>query len=174
MRYSFIQARSKNILKTDTKLWLVFTCVMMGGLLGGDYYLSLKAHELQTQETERKANMADLKSINKDLEKNLDELKFDVDKINDITTKNTLLKETVENIFDIVPDQIVLSRVELTTNTLVIQGFTPTKDVYEYMLYPPLKSIFKTTKTSFTPTAGGYIFVCVNRKDPVEEKDKHE
>jgi hypothetical protein len=46
---------------------------------------------------------------------------------------------------------------------LILYGETPTKDIYEFMLQAPLRSIFHHTYTSFYPTQNGwYNFVSTN------------
>lgn len=80
-----------------------------------------------------------------------------------ITTDNTVMKESIRNLFDLVPDGITLSRADLDAKSLVLYGTTPNKETYQYMLEAPLRSIFHQTYTSFYPIENGwYRFVSTN------------
>jgi hypothetical protein len=76
------------------------------------------------------------------------------------------MKESIRNLFDLVPDDITLDRAELDSESLILYGMTPNKDTYEYMLHAPLRSIFHRTYTSFYPVENGwYRFVSSNYLD---------
>jgi len=83
-----------------------------------------------------------------------------------ITTDNMVMKESIHNLFDLVPDDIILDRAELESSSLILYGTTPNKDTYEYMLHAPLRSIFHRTYTSYYPIENGwYRFVSSNYLD---------
>ena len=82
----------------------------------------------------------------------------------EIFSNNTLLKESMKNLFDLVPDQITLKKVEMDRNSLVLYGVTPTQDAFNFLLAAPLKSIFHTSQTTFYLTPQGwYNFVSTNK-----------
>jgi hypothetical protein len=82
----------------------------------------------------------------------------------EIYANNIILKDSIKNLFDLVPDQITLNKVIMEKNSLVIYGITPTKDTYNFLLSAPLKSIFHTSQTIFYLTdKGWYNFVSTNK-----------
>jgi hypothetical protein len=87
-------------------------------------------------------------------------------------TDNTVMKESIRNLFDLVPDTITLSRAELDEKSLVLYGMTPNKETYEYILHAPLRSIFNRTYSSFYPIENGwYRFVSTNYLDDDNETE---
>ena len=82
----------------------------------------------------------------------------------EIFSNNTLLKESMKNLFDLVPDQITLKKVQMEKNSLILYGVTPTQDTFNFLLAAPLKSIFHTSNTTFYLTKEGwYNFVSINK-----------
>ena len=82
----------------------------------------------------------------------------------EIFSNNTLLKDSMNNLFDLVPDQITLKKVEMERNSLILYGVSPTQDAFNFLLAAPLKSIFHTSQTSFYLTKEGwYNFVSTNK-----------
>lgn len=80
-----------------------------------------------------------------------------------VFTQNMVLKDSINNLFDLVPERITLSRAELLENGLILYGITPSKDVYNFMLQAPLRSIFQKTYSSFYPQKNGWLrFVSTN------------
>ena len=70
----------------------------------------------------------------------------------------------MKNLFDLVPDQITLKKVEMDRNSLVLYGVTPTQDAFNFLLAAPLKSIFHTSQTTFyLSPQGWYNFVSTNK-----------
>lgn len=86
-----------------------------------------------------------------------------------IFTKNSVLKDSIANMFDLVPQRITLSEAKLLENGLILYGITPNKDVYNFMLQAPLRSIFHRTYSSFYPAENGWLrFVSTNFVDDEE------
>jgi hypothetical protein len=91
-----------------------------------------------------------------------------------VFTKNMVLKDSISNLFDLVPERITLSRAELLKNGLILYGVTPNRDVYNFMLQAPLRSIFQKSYTSFYSSENGWLhFVSTNyiNEDDAEELD---
>jgi hypothetical protein len=104
-----------------------------------------------------------------DLSKMKDDIVF-IEKENvlalSVQTKNLVLKDSITNLFDLVPQRITLSQAKLQKNALVLYGITPNKDVYNFMLQAPLRSIFHRTYSSFYPAGNGWLsFVSTNYTD---------
>ena len=94
-----------------------------------------------------------------------------------VYTKNTVLKDSIANMFDLVPSEITLSEASLLENGLILKGITPNKDVYNFMLQAPLRSIFHRTYSSFYPMGNGWLrFVSTNYidKEELEEEEGDE
>ena len=77
------------------------------------------------------------------------------------------------NLFDLVPNRITLSEAKIMENALILYGITPNKDVYNFMLQAPLRSIFHRTYSSFYPAENGWLrFVSTNYIDKEELIDE--
>lgn len=163
MKLSFIKPRKKGILKRDTRYWLYFITVSstaMFGLYGAMEY------EIAKIKADTKKATEDRKFFSAEavrLKNNYDVLVVELSKATDIKNSNTILKEDINNIFSIVPDQIKLTKMEIADGYLVLYGFTPSKEIYNLHLNPALKSIFTTSETSFIPVAGGLKFMSSNK-----------
>jgi len=88
-----------------------------------------------------------------------------------VYTQNMVLKDSIANLFDLIPERITLSQATLLKNGLILHGVTPTKDVYNFMLQAPLRSIFQRTYSSFYPAENGWLyFVSKNYMDEESEE----
>lgn len=88
-----------------------------------------------------------------------------------VFTKNTVLRDSISNMFDLVPQRITLSEAKLLDDGLVMYGITPNKDVYNFMLEAPLRSIFNRTYSSFYPAENGWLrFMSTNYIDKDEQE----
>ncbi|MGD9971114.1 MAG: hypothetical protein AB7S65_11745 [Sulfuricurvum sp.] len=169
MVHSFIAPRPKKLLSPEIRLILFFFVVTIAMLVGTyaflwykTYYFSSEHHSVAAKEIALKRSIAEMRIKIKEIDAEA--------KIADqITTDNTVMKESIRNLFDLVPDDVTLSRAELESKSLILYGLTPTKEVYEYMLHAPLRSIFHRTYTSFYPAGNGwYRFVSSNYLDDDE------
>ncbi len=163
--YSYINPRKKAIISRATKMWLIFFIVMATLVLGYGIYLRLKASSLESKlEEQKKASQTLLSSLNgfKDEYKTL-QMKLILAK--EINGSNQLLKKSVKNLFNLVPDQIVLDKVTMKKDSLEIVGQTTTKDAYRLLLEPPLKSIFSSSEVNFEfdGRIGRYRFTSINK-----------
>ena len=62
----------------------------------------------------------------------------------------------IKNLLDLIPDPITLTSISFDKNKLIIYGITPTKDIYNMLMLPPLESIFTKTKTYFYQMNNGW------------------
>lgn len=171
MTRSFITPRPKKLFADDTKLWLIFVVVSIAVIVGVDRYFVYQNGHIIDSKHSYETKIKEAKYHQEHLHEEQTKLKTQIKKIDDTQANNVLLEDTVRNLFDLVPDPIVLAKVQMDDQTLVLEGITPTKEVYNYLLYPPLKSIFQTTKTSFQAQRGGYGFVSFNRKETPTHQD---
>jgi len=172
MKYSYIRPRKKTPLGPDLQLIFTFfsvTVIMLlltyVFLLYKDYSFSKDKAELIQNRHSIEANIDDMKNKITFIEKQ----KAICEKI---YTQNMVLKDSISNLFDLVPQRITLSRAELLKNGLVLYGITPNKDVYNFMLQAPLRSIFQKTYTSFYPAQNGWLqFVSTNYTNKNENEE---
>ena len=164
MRLSFIAPRPKPFLSLFSKMWVIFIALMSFFMLVFNFYIMYEIHSF-------KQGAIDLTKERERLEIRIDE---DDDLIaailrqkalsEEIFSNNTLLKESMKNLFDLVPDQITLKKVQMEKNSLILYGVTPTQDTFNFLLAAPLKSIFHTSNTTFYLTKEGwYNFVSINK-----------
>jgi len=163
MRYSFLRPHPKPYIDADSRLLAIFLMITAGLIIAFSTFLWVRATRMQEaidrMRTQEKAMQREMKSKKAQIIR-IERL---IEKYNAVETDNTLLKESIRNLFDLVPDQITLTRAILDRNGLVLYGVTPSKDVYNYLLAAPLKSVFKKSVTTFYPLKNGwYRFVSIN------------
>ena len=91
-------------------------------------------------------------------------LKTRNDAANEIFVANSILKQSMKNLFDLVPLSITLKEISMDKSSLVLKGMTPSKDTYNMLLAAPLKSIFNTSNTSFYQLPNGWLnFISTNK-----------
>ncbi len=171
MRYSYIKPRRKTIFTKDVQLLLTFfsvTLIMLFStysfLVFRDYRFTQDMADINEQKSELRANILKMSNEIATIEKQalLSEKVF---------TKNSVLKESISNLFDLVPSRITLSEAQIMHNGLVLYGITPNKDIYNFMLQAPLRSIFHRTYSSFYPDKNGWLrFVSTNYIDEDSEE----
>ena len=174
MRYSLTHARPKRLLQGDTKLWWLFTAsvVVLFLLLKVAFALNNMASSGNMATFLEQAKAYDEKR--EAVEKEITFVKTQEELGKMVKSRNRVLNDSIANLFDLVPEQIFLSGATITSHSLELRGYTPSKEIYEFLLGPPLKSIFTTTETYFYPLEnGGYRFVSVNssKEEIVYEKD---
>lgn len=166
MRYSFIAPQEKKIFEDNTKVWIGLFILSIMMLIFFNIFLSYKQSSMmllkEENEVEEKAVIA---KITQDREM-LATLNSDNSFGKKILTDNEVLKESLQNLFELIPDQITVNEIHMESDTLMIKGITPSKDIYEFLLAVPLKSIFTSSKATFYRLPNGwYNFVSVNRVD---------
>lgn len=166
MKHSFITPRPKRLMSGEFRLVLFFFSVTILMLVGTYFFLGYKTYAFAGERHSIVQKEGELKQSIEAMETRIKEIESEVKIAERITTDNTVMKESIRNLFDLVPDGITLSRAELESNALILYGITPNKDTYEYMLHAPLRSIFHRTYTSFYPIENGwYRFVSTNYLD---------
>ncbi len=169
MKYSYIKPRRKTVFTKDIQLLLTFFGVTLFMLFSTYAFLTFRDHrfeqemiDVNNQKTELRAGILKMSNEIATIEKQtlLAEKVF---------TKNSVLKDSISNLFDLVPSRITLSEARIMENGLILYGITPNKDVYNFMLQAPLRSIFHRTYSSFYPEKNGWLrFVSTNYIDEGE------
>jgi hypothetical protein len=166
MKYSFIAPRSKRIINGDMRLALFFFVVNIVMMSSAYFFLEYKTVIFKEKHASFAMNMKQVESSSRTLEEKITLVEAEIKKYEQISTDNTVMAESIHNIFDLIPDSITLMRAELEEKSLILYGITPNKDTYNFMLEAPLKSIFHRTYTSFYPIENGwYRFVSTNYLD---------
>jgi hypothetical protein len=164
MRLSFIAPRKKHLFSIFTKVWMVFIISIVVLLNIFNLFIVYK-------NSDYKQTAIKIKNERIELERNIENIDEKIGFIlrqkavaEEIYANNIILKDSMKNLFDLVPDQITLNKVIMKKDSLVIYGVTPTKDTYNFLLSAPLKSIFHTSQTIFYLTdKGWYNFVSTNK-----------
>jgi len=163
MKLSFIKARQKRIIQNDTKVWGAILVTIITVLLSANIYVSIEASNTSRKKIEIDAQKTKLEADTKLLNSNIDTLKSNLVIINSIYKRNDITRDSIKNVLEVIPEDIFISRMENSTNSLKIYGYTPTKEIYYYLMSPPLVSIFDKSGVVFTPRAGGgFSFISMN------------
>lgn len=171
MKHSFITPRPKKIISGELRLVLFFFIVTIVMLVGTYLFLQYKIYDFSNERIEIGQKEKELNRSIIQMEKEIKTIDKEAKIAEQITTDNMVLKESIRNLFDLVPDDITLDRAELAASSLILYGVTPNKDTYEFMLHAPLRSIFHRTYTSFYPIENGwYRFVSTNYLDDETEE----
>jgi hypothetical protein len=166
LKYSLITPRPKKVISGELQLALFFFMVSIAMVVGTYVFLSYKTYEFKSQHANIGKRIENLNEKTRILEKNIENIEVAVRAHEDITTNNIVMKESIRNLFDLVPDKITLTRAELGAKSLVLSGITPSKETYEFLLQAPLRSIFHRTYTSYYPAQNGwYRFTSTNYLD---------
>ncbi len=170
MIYSYIKPQKKSIFTQEMQLLSTFFIITIAMLFLTYAFLLYKDYSYTKQKLEKQEEK-------KKIERSIETLKVKISKIEErqqfsekIYTKNSVLKDSIRNLFDLIPARITLSKAELLKNGLILYGITPNKDTYNFMLYAPLHAIFHRTYSSFYPAQNGWLhFVSTNYIDDEEE-----
>lgn len=166
MMYSFIKPRPKPLFVPNTKIWFSFMGMAVVILFVFYGFLAVKIDSMEEKRAfftdEREKIVTRITKIDEDMAFMQKQKAF----YEEVSASNTLLKDSVKNLFELIPDQVTLTSVEMEKDTLILKGITPSKEVYSFLLAVPLKSIFTTSEAEFYMlTNSWYNFVSVNKLD---------
>ncbi len=165
--YSYKEPRAKPLFDRATKMWLLFVLFSLFGVIGYGIYLYYKSSQFSQELESLKTTNNSLTSEVAKLEKELKILQMQDILVKEVDRSNKLLNNSIKNLFNLVPDQIVLTKVFMKKDTLRLEGLTSTKDAYRLLLEPPLKSIFEDSKVNFefNSVIGKYKFISINKAE---------
>ena len=169
MRYSYIKPREKTVFTKDIQLLFTFFGVTLFMLFSTYAFLLFKDYRFESE-------IKDIVKQKAELRTNISNMNLQIAAVEKqslfsekVFTKNSVLKESINNLFDLVPSRITLSEAKIMQDGLILYGITPNKDVYNFMLQAPLRSIFHRTYSSFYPAQNGWLrFVSTNYIDEEE------
>jgi Tfp pilus assembly protein PilN len=169
MLLNFSKVRSKHLLSPEFRLVTFFFSITLFMLIGTWGILKYKSYSYKSEFKETKTLIKDTQAQIIDLQNKIKFINKQNAESTQIHTSNKVLSQSVKNLFDLIPERIVLTSAKMTKNSLVLNGITPNKEIYEFMLQAPLRSIFHRTYSSFYPIGGGwYSFVSTNYLDEDE------
>ena len=172
MRYSYITPRKKSIFTQELQLVLSFFSITLIMLFLTYFFLLYKNYNFINEKNTLKNERIVLENSLEKIESSIAFIEEQKVLSESIFTKNIVLKDSITNLFDLVPTRITLSEAKLLKNGLILYGITPNKDVYNFMLQAPLRSIFHKTYSSFYPAKNGWLhFVSTNYIDNEELND---
>ena len=168
--YSFIEVKKKPLFAEDTKLWLLFISAVSALMVGFSLFIATQAYFYMNDTKKLKKELIKNKQQVEEFNKKIAFIEKEQNLYTNININNALLKDGVKNLLDLIPDPITLTNIKIEKNSLILYGITPTKDVYNILLLPTLKSIFTETKTNFYQMKNGwYRFESINHLK--EEKE---
>lgn len=98
------------------------------------------------------------------LNEELSFIELQLRRIQETQKENASLVNAVKNTFELFPEQITIRSISFTQETLIIEGITPTKELYTFLLDPSLKASFAESRVDFfILPSGWYNFYSVNR-----------
>lgn len=167
--YSFVEPEIKPIFSIFSKICISLIIFVSVILILGALFIDFRIYQLNKAIFDKKTQYNEISNNIDKIKINAKRLGLQRDLAMGIYSSNNILKKSLKNIFDLVPDTITLSLAKLEKNSLIIKGKTPSKDTYELLLEAPLRSVFTDTQTSFYQLPNGwYNFVSVSKIDQTE------
>ena len=174
MRYSYIKPRKKTLLTKEIQLLFTFFSVTLFMLFMTYAFLLFRDYRFETDKADIIQQKQDLSAGVLKMNEQITLIEKQSIHSEKIFTKNSVLKDSINNLFDLVPGRITLSEAHIMENGLILYGITPNKDVYNFMLQAPLRSIFHRSYSSFYPEKNGWLrFVSTNYIDEEESKSEY-
>jgi hypothetical protein len=169
MKYSYIKPRTKTIFTKELQLLFTFFSVTLFMLFITYSFLLFRDFRFEQDRADIVQQKQDVKLSLSKMNKQIALIEKQSMLSEKVFTKNSILKDSINNLFDLVPGRITLSQAKIMENGLILYGITPNKDVYNFMLQAPLRSIFHRTYSSFYPEQNGWLrFVSTNYIDEEE------
>jgi len=173
MKYSYINPQKKTLFTPELKILLTFFSITIFMLVSTYSFLLFKDYNFTQTKIDIEQKYSELNITLSQMDEQIEHIDAQYLLSQKVYTQNSVLKESIANLFDLVPERITLSEAKLLKNGLVLYGITPNKDIYNFMLQAPLRSIFHRTYSSFYPLENGWFsFVSTNYIDE-ESNDEY-
>ncbi len=171
--YSYKRPRHKPLFDQMTKLWFIFSSLMLLAVLGYGIYLYRQSFLFEEHIQKVLQQKQTLSQEVEQLQQTFNQIHYSLRATKEIERSNRLLNNSIQNLFHLIPDQIILTKVEMLQDSLRLEGLSLTKDAYRLLLEPALKSIFDKSdvKFHFEPTVGRYKFVSQNESIPLVKRE---
>jgi hypothetical protein len=175
MKNSYIKPRVKTPFTQELKLLVTFFSITLIMIFSTFLFLIFKDYRFEQDKLETIQARIALQADIENMKNQIAYIEKQKDLSERIVTKNSVLKDSIANLFDLVPERITLSEAKLLKNGLILYGITPNKDIYNFMLQAPLRSIFHKTYSSFYPAGNGWLrFVSTNYINQEDEELSNE
>lgn len=175
MKYSYISPRKKTIFSPEIQLVLTFFGLTIFMLFSTYTFLLYKDYRFMKDKNYAYEEKYDLNQSIYNMNEEITFIEKESLLYESVSVQNTVLKDSISNLFDLVPQRITLSEAQLLKNGLILYGITPNEDVYNFMLQAPLRSIFHRSYSSFHPANNGWLrFVSKNYIDEEETIEEEE
>lgn len=170
MNYSFTQPGKKTILKKVSRIWWGYIFLTLFIFAGFVAMLKVQGYFMQQNE---KAAIEMQQQMLKEIKEYQEMMIIEEEKVQFgayIASQNNMLKDSVENLFDLIPEQITLNKIQMEQYQLTLYGTTPSKQIYTFLLEVPLRSIFNQSRADFYMLPNGwYNFVSISKLNQQEE-----
>ncbi len=168
---SFIKPRKKKLLDDLSTLWIIFIVLISLGLIVFGVYINYKSSFYIKMLEEGDQNSVQLSKKVNSIENDIQIYSMQKELLDEVKKSNLTLKNSVKNLFDLVPDQITLTDVIMEKNSLILKGYSASKESYTLLLEPPLKSIFDESRVNFSSHPKGY-YQFVSKNSMIDGKGK--
>lgn len=164
MRYSFITPQEKHLFYRVTQIWIAYSLITLCIIFLFLGFVSIQREFMlksaTASESERQMLIARITRTREEIERAGVQSRFSTD----VAHQNLAVRESLKNLFGLVPDQITLSGIEMGRDSLILKGLTPSKELYLFLLEVPLRSIFYESRADFYQLPNGWFtFVSVSR-----------
>ena len=170
MNYSFTQPGRKTLLKKVSRIWWGYIFLTLFIFVGFVAILKIQGYFMQQN---AQISITKQKILLDEIKQYQEALIIEQDKVNFkeyITYQNSILKESIENLFDLIPEQITLNKIQMEQYQLTLYGTTPSKQIYAFLLEVPLRSIFNQSRADFYMLPNGwYNFVSVSKLEETKQ-----
>ncbi len=158
--YSFTLAKPKHIFSKIVRIWWFYIFIalilMLGFCLNLDRQIERYSKKTQIMLGRQAFYQEQIDKIGKDYAR----LNYELNVSKNTQVDNEIIRNVIDNLLELIPDQITINLVEIQQDSLVIRGMTPSKEVFRYLLQDPLRAIFGESHVSFYRLSnGGYKFV---------------
>ncbi|WP_026944152.1 hypothetical protein [Helicobacter rodentium] len=169
MNYSFTQPGKKTILKKVSRIWWGYIFLTLFIFVGFVAMLKVQGYFMQQNE---KAAIEMQQQMLKQIKEYQEIMLAEEEKVyfhSYVESQNKMLQESVENLFDLIPEQITLNKIQMEQSQLTLYGTTPSKQIYTFLLEVPLRSIFHQSRADFYMLPNGwYNFVSISKLNQEE------
>lgn len=164
MNYSFVSPSKKTLLKKVSRIWWGYIFLTLFIFFGFVITLKIQGYFMERKTAqamqEQSATLEEIKGF-QELQQ-IEEQRVEFGQF--VANQNGMLKESVENLFDLIPEQITLNKIQMERYQLVLYGTTPSKQIYTFLLEVPLRSIFHQSRADFYLLPNGwYNFVSTSK-----------
>ncbi|RDU60077.1 hypothetical protein [Helicobacter sp. MIT 14-3879] len=166
MTYSFTKPTSKHVFKLATKIWIFYFIVAFGILISFKVLLLLQIEELKEEQEAMKIEQEHIKQTTEKLSKEGERLHYELGVVTQVKNRDEKLRQQIENILNMIPDQVAISEIKFENNRLFIRGITSSKEVFETSLQSQLRAIYSSSEANFYQLSSGWFnFESISQTD---------